>query len=190
MHASKFGYLLLAAVAFSTPACFTVDKSDDDDGGESGDDSGGSSGKGGSSSGNGGSTSGSGGSSSGSGGSSSGSGGSTSGSGGSASGSGGSGGGVVGSCDGNDLNLAVECPAGTTSEFEDPDCNNYFRCTFGSICSSGGLSCNDCEVAIVSELTAEEVCIPNADFENIGVACLQAAASLADMYPECAPSGN
>ncbi len=149
MQGSKFGFILLAAVAFATPACFSVDKDDDDDdGGESGE------GSGGSSSGNGGS-SGKGGSSG-----SSGSGGS-------------SGGGNV--CDLSDYEVpTVACPAGSVSFLDDPVCNAYFSCLVASGCGSAGSECEACVTYAEDELASQLYCYESGS-ELFAQACVDAS---------------
>jgi hypothetical protein len=171
MHASKFGFLLLAVVAFATPACFTVDKSDDDDGGESGDDSGGSSGKGGS----------------GSGGTTSGSGGSSSGSGGSSSGSGGGGGSSACNLDGY-LLPDVSCPAGSVTFLDDPTCLAYFSCLVVVGCSAAGSDCAACVQANEDSAASSLMCTEGTT-SGYAAACASVSQDNADQYPECVISG-
>jgi hypothetical protein len=173
MHASKFGFLLLAVVAFATPACFTVDKSDDDDGGESGDDSGGSSGKGGS----------------GSGGTTSGSGGSSSGSGGSSSGSGGGGGSPACNLSGYQLPEA-SCPAGSVSYIDDPTCMDYFSCLVIVGCSAEGSDCAACVTYAEDSLSSSLMCYEGTT-SGFAAACATVSQSedSASNYPECIIDG-
>jgi hypothetical protein len=177
MHASKFGYVLLAVVAFSMPACFTADTSDDDDageGGESGETSGGSSGKGGSTSGSGGSTSGSGGSTSGSGGSSAGS-------------SGSSGGGGACNLSGYEL-PPVECPAGSVTFLDDPTCLAYFSCLVRVGCMATGSDCEACVTYNEDSLSTTLMCSEGTT-SGFAAACAQVSQDGAAEYPECVVGG-
>ncbi len=182
MHSFKTGLLFLSALAFATPACFTIKAGDDDDS------SGGSAGKGG----NGGTTS-TGGTTS-SGGSSGNSNGGTTSSGGSSGNSGSSGSGGTGgstttqtSCKASDLELAFTCEQGQLSAFADTSCKPYYGCSLASICSDSGLDCTDCQAYIQAYVTADDICFTLDQKSAVEDACVSAYADAksSGTYAQC-----
>lgn len=92
-------------------------------------------------------------------------------------------------CDTSDVQIQVDCPAGTVSAFTDPVCNDVFACQVGAFCSSevggGNGSCTSCVAYNVGAFTPDNWCVPVEAAGGLAATCRALSQDNADAFPGC-----